>query len=241
VDYLPRVAADVYPPKVREPSTPVVVLIPGGGWVTADRSGLAPLAERLSAAGAFVVNATYRAADAGVVYPRPVQDIRCATAFAADRAKAEGFVHGPLIVVGHSSGAHLAALAALGAVAPDASCPYPARAPDAFAGLAGLYDISAATDVVRPLIGSSPKDAPDLWRAANAMTWVQSRPSLPIFLAHGDADDLVPMSETSTFAAALERSGHPVQVRIVHGAGHPDLYKADVVGPLLQDWIAATG
>jgi acetyl esterase/lipase len=240
VDYLPGVAADVYPAKVRGPSTPIVVLIPGGGWVRADRSGLAPLAERLSAEGAFVVNATYRAADAGVVFPRPVQDILCATAFAADRARTDGFAHGPLIVVGHSSGAHLASLAALGAVAPDPSCPYPARSPDAFAGLAGLYDISTATVAVEPLIGSYPRDAADVWRAANAMTWAPSRPSVPIFLAHGDADELVPMSETSTFAAALERAGHPVRVRIVPAAGHHDLYRAHVVAPLLQDWIVAT-
>jgi acetyl esterase/lipase len=239
VDYLPGVAADVYTPAVRRSSTPVVVLIPGGGWVTADRSGLAPLAERLSAGGAFVVNATYRAARDAVVFPRPVQDILCAAAFAADRARADGLAPGPMIVIGHSSGAHLAALAALGAVTPDGSCPYPARSPDGFAGLAGLYDISTATDAVAPLIGSSPRDAPDVWRAANAMTWVASRPTLAVFLAHGDADELVPMSETSSFAAALEHSGHPVQVQIVPAAGHHDLYKPDVIAALLQDWIDA--
>ena len=42
---------------------PVVVLVPGGGWLTADPNGLRPLAARLAARGVPTVTITYRAAD----------------------------------------------------------------------------------------------------------------------------------------------------------------------------------
>ena len=49
-DYLPGLAADVVlPPRATRP--PVVVLVPGGGWHTADRSGLLPLARALADGG----------------------------------------------------------------------------------------------------------------------------------------------------------------------------------------------
>jgi acetyl esterase/lipase len=234
--YRPGLEADVYIPD-RRGTVPLVVLIPGGGWVTADRAGLAPLAERLSADGMFVINATYRAAEAGVVFPTPVQDVLCATAYAVERAERAGRRPSPVVLVGHSSGAHVAALAALGAVDGAADCQLPAVAPDALAGLAGVYDISAFADVVRPLIGASPAEAPDAWHAANAMTWVTARPSLPVFLAHGYSDGLVPASFTTRFATALEDADHAVHVELFLGAGHHDLYRPDVIAAPLEAWI----
>jgi len=51
-DYLPGLAADVHlPTGVR--AAPVVVLVPGGAWLTADRRGLTPLARSLAAAGTW--------------------------------------------------------------------------------------------------------------------------------------------------------------------------------------------
>jgi len=48
-EYLPGLEADVYLPSVAQAGpVPVVLLVPGGGWQTADRSGLAPLAAELA-------------------------------------------------------------------------------------------------------------------------------------------------------------------------------------------------
>jgi acetyl esterase/lipase len=44
-NYRPGVPADIYLPDQSEPAA-TLVLLPGGAWQTADRSGLAPLAER---------------------------------------------------------------------------------------------------------------------------------------------------------------------------------------------------
>jgi acetyl esterase/lipase len=237
--YLPGLEADLRFPEAPDPRTPVVVLVPGGGWQTADRRGLTPLAERLTAWGAVTANITQRAGEDGVTFPVPVADVLCATAYAARQA-AEAGAGGPVVLVGHSSGAHLAMLAAL---APghfaDPSCPYPLVEPDAVAGLAGIYDLTDAVDVAVALLGAPPEEAPDRWAEAGATTWVAERPSLPVLLAHGDRDPLVPRSLTEDFADRLTATGHPVTLRIVAGADHHALYAPDVIGPVLEPWLAA--
>jgi len=236
--YLPGLEADLRFPEAPGPQTPVVVLVPGGGWQTADRTGLTPLAERLTAGGAVTANITQRAGEDGVTFPVPVADVLCATAYAAQQA-AEAGAGGPVVVVGHSSGAHLAMLAAL---APgrfsDPSCPYPLVEPDAVAGLAGIYDLTEAAEVAVALLGVPPEEAPDLWAEASATTWVGERPTVPVLLARGDADTMVPASFLTTFAEQLRAAGHPVEVRIVPGADHHSIYSAFVMAPVLEAWLA---
>jgi acetyl esterase/lipase len=235
-DYRPGVAADVYLPDKANP-TATVVLVPGGGWQSADRTGLAPLAETLARAGFAVVNTTYRAADSGAVFPVPVQDIKCAIGFAADRVESAGRTPGPLVVVGHSSGAHLAALAALSPEPQEQGCPYKQTPVDGLVGLSGPYDISALVAVAAPLFGDGPLDR---WRRGNPLTWASERPEVPVLLVHGGSDELVPVSFTQNFASALQTGGHEVQVKIVPGAGHGDVYRAKIAAPLILTWIQNT-
>ncbi len=239
--YLPGVAADLYLP-ARSAAAPVVVLVPGGGWQTADRAGLAPLADTLAGDGMVVVNATYRAAADGVRFPTPVQDIVCAADFAVARARAAGIAPGPVILVGHSSGAHLAALAALAGRQLGGRCPDPATSVDGLVGLAGAYDVAALSDLAQPLIGASPEERPDLWHQADPATWVgeRLRPCpLAVLLAHGDSDDQVPVSFTTAFARQLARAGHPVRVVVVPGATHQTVYQPGVIATTIRDWVRA--
>jgi acetyl esterase/lipase len=239
-EYLPGIEADVYVPASAGP-VPIVVMVPGGAWRTADRSGLTPLAERLAGAGMLVVNATHRAADAGARFPSEVQDVVCSVGFAAARAAAGGQQSGPVVLLGHSSGAHLAALAALAGAHFRGACPHPPASVDGLIGLAGLYDPSAVTDMAEPLFGVPASQNPQRWRDGNALTWASAVASLPVLLAHGDRDDLVPMSLTMSFAAALRVGGHQVHVEVVPGAGHHDIYAPEVIGGSLVEWIHGPG
>ncbi|MFZ0157882.1 MAG: hypothetical protein WAL50_02540, partial [Kineosporiaceae bacterium] len=56
-DYLPGLAADLHLP-TGAATAPVVVLVPGGAWVSADPSGLTPLARALAAGGIVAVTMT---------------------------------------------------------------------------------------------------------------------------------------------------------------------------------------
>ncbi len=248
-DYLPGVAADVYLPAASGSpvastaaagAVPVVVLIPGGGWRTADRSGLAPLARALARDGMLVVNATYRAADDGVVFPTPVQDVVCAVAFAADTARRRHLVPRPLVVLGHSSGGQLAALAALAGSRFRGGCPYPQVQVDGLVGLSGAYDIRAFADLASALFGATPAAAPAAWHDGDPATWVAAPTGavpLRVLLGHGDADQDVPLGMTQTFGAQLRQAGHPVRVVVVPGADHASIYQPAVIGPAIRDWV----
>jgi len=216
-------------------------MIPGGAWVTADRSGLAPLAWYLSDRGIAVANATIRGAAADFRFPGPAQDVMCAVDAAVERMRRRGLTPAPVVVMGHSSGAHLSALAVLGAVGERGDCPHPATRIDAALLLSGIYDPALAADVAQPLMGTTPAHDPARWRTASAFTWVANRPEVPVFLAHGARDRLVPVSITTRFATALERAGHEVRVDIVSDAGHHDIYSPDALGRDMVGWITTLG
>jgi len=239
-DYLPGVAADTFLPATPSPDTPVVVLVPGGSWHSADRTGLGPLADSLAAHGMLVVSATYRAADAGVRFPAPVSDIVCALDFAVDQARRHGVIPGRIFLLGHSAGAELGALAALEPQRFRHDCPYPPATPDGFIGLAGTYDIDQWQSLAYPMLGAAELQEPELWREANAMTWVKSRTGpypLSVLLAHGSDDSDVPTGSSRSFAAALTAAGHPVHLRIVPGATHQSIYSPRVISATIVDWI----
>ena len=237
VTYLPHLAADVYRPKGPvEPQRPVVVLVPGGGWLTADPAGLRPLAARLAARGVPAVTITYRAADDGVRLPASVADIRCAAAFAA-QATGQPALR-PVVLAGHSSGAHLAAVAALKHRDPSPPCRYPAAEILGFIGLAGPYDLSSFADAAEPLLGVPLAKDPAAWDAANPLLLGRSPKGLRVLLVHGSADPVVPVRNTTLMATVLRAAEADVTVVTPPGADHDSVYSANVAAPLVLRWLS---
>lgn len=215
----------------------VVVLVPGGGWVSADPSGLAPLAAYLADRGATVVSITYRTSADRVYFPEPVQDVGCGVAFAAAQVPAASDGDVALAVVGHSAGAQLAAVAALDpALASGRDCPFLRRDADLLVGLAGPYDVVAAAGQAQLLFGPESTD-PAQWDAGNPLELAANRPEMPVLLVHGGADDLVPVAFSQAFADALTAGGHDVVLDEVDGVDHTTVYGADVAGPIIAEWL----
>jgi acetyl esterase/lipase len=235
-EYAPGLTEDVYLPGGTG-RVPLVVLVPGGSWTTSDPTGLAGLAAALADAGVAAAPTHVRAAADEVVYPVPVEDVLCAVAAAADRVRSRGFVPDPVAVLGHSSGAHLAALAVLAAGDYSTSCRSPEVTPDALVGLSGPYDISQIPEIATALLGKSPDDDPATWASANPVEQVDQRPDVPVLLLHGSADDTVPLSFTTQFAHALEDAGHPTTVQVVPKADHQSIYRADVAAERIAHWL----
>jgi acetyl esterase/lipase len=236
-DYLPGVEARIHlPPEVDE--APLVVMVPGGAWLTADPAGFDELARHLAASGLIAAPVQVRAAEDGVIYPTPVADVLCAAAYAADTAREHGLIPDPVVVLGHSSGAHLAALAVLAPEEHSSACPRPDVVPEGLIGMAGTYDVGLLADLAEPLFGVSERADPELWEAGNPVARAGLRSEIPVLLLHGDHDDLVPMSFTTGFARALEEGGHPTTVEVVEGADHHDIYQAAVAGATIVDWVA---
>jgi dipeptidyl aminopeptidase/acylaminoacyl peptidase len=71
------------------------------------------------------------------------------------------------------------------------------------------------------------------------MNWAKARtanPAIPVLLAHGSADDVLPRSFTLDFAQALEDGSHPVHVKIVPGADHATIYTPGVIADTVATW-----
>jgi len=229
-EYLPGLPASVDLP-TGDP-TAVTVLVPGGGWSSADPAGLAPLAADLTDNGLAVVTITYGTSGTDAYYPRPVDDVACAVAYAAEQVPDV-----PVVLVGHSAGAQLVALAGLVPDRDDATCPYQPYPADAVVGLAGPYDVTQTGGLAENLFGVPESEDPELWRDGNPLTWTAERPEVPFLLVHGEDDRDVSMQFTDTFAAALTDGGHDVTVEKLPGVTHMSVFTPEVVGDLLVAWI----
>lgn len=240
VGYAPGLTEDLYLPEGAGP-VPLVVMVPGGGWATADPTGLRGLAGALAEDGVAAATAHIRSAADGVVYPVPVDDVLCATAAAVDQVRSHGFTPAPVAVLGHSSGAHLAALAVLAVDDYAPSCTSPTVRPDVLIGLSGPYEISRVPDLAAVLLGAGPDDDPATWQAANPVRRAALRPEVPVLLLHGADDEIVPVDFTSQFGAALEQAGHPTTLRVVPGADHVGIFAPEVSGELIARWLRSLG
>jgi acetyl esterase/lipase len=241
-EYRPGVEADVHlATRPTGDPVPVVVIVPGGSWATADRTGLGPLAAALAADGMVVVNARYRAAGDGVVFPTPVEDIACAVSWAAARAEDEGYSPEPLVLVGHSAGAHLGVLAALSPREFRGDCPAAPVEPDAFVGLAGPYDLTEVEPLVQALLGATREADPTAWARADPLRRGTDRPELDVLLLHGTSDDAVAPGASDRLASALREGGHDVTLTLLPDVDHDEVYAADTAAPLITDWVTVTG
>ena len=107
----------------------------------------------------------YRTSDSREYFPVPVEDVACGFAYAVDLT--QGLDVSQAVLGGHSSGANMAALVALG---PDdfagSECPFESAAPDSFIGISGPYDITEAFPAVAEAFFGPDRTDPATWTRA---------------------------------------------------------------------------
>jgi acetyl esterase/lipase len=244
-EYLPGVEADLYLPargQGRKP-VPVVVMVPGGAWIAADRTGLGQLAEALAAERVAVFNATYRIGDEASQFPVPVEDIRCAVDAAVAAVRDAGFRPAEVVLLGHSSGAHLSSLAAFGDEEFDAdTCPYPDAEIDGWVGLSGFYDLTAVGPLADVMMGGSAADLPELYAATNPEAYLpdgKRRQHLDALIIQGDADEFGITAEYAEgFGQTLRDHRFDTRVVVVEGGDHHATYQAPVVADTILRWLS---
>lgn len=221
---------------------PVVILVHGGGWYRGDRSSTEPLAELLADEGFVTINATYRTSAGG--FPDSVEDVVCAT-IAGRTIAAEAGGTGPVILVGHSAGAHLAALAALaGDEFTPRDCLYegPWEPLDGFVGLAGPYKIQNLFGTLDEWMGVTRQENPELWETAVPESYVDSHVGMPIRLIHGDSDRLANISFSRLFRDELSAvEGRDVELVEIPNGAHSSmlapLIDADITVNAIQELV----
>jgi len=105
-----QLSLDLYMPKKAQ-SAPVMVYIHGGGWQRGDKKAVGQKVTFFSGMGWGFVSINYRLLPAGK-HPVNVQDVARALAWVHDHIGEKGGDPKRLFLMGHSAGAHLAALVA---------------------------------------------------------------------------------------------------------------------------------
>lgn len=176
-----RQKLDIYRPAEPEEGSPVVVFFYGGSWRSGERSNYRFVGQSLSSRGFITVIPDYR------LYP----EVRF-PAFVEDGARALAWVrdnigeseHG-VVLIGHSAGAHLAALLALDKKYLDAFGLSKSQV-KGLVGLAGPYAFDPLSYRKTRPIFSGLIEADDAKPVTHAC-----RNSPPLLLMHGNEDRLV--------------------------------------------------
>jgi acetyl esterase/lipase len=195
----PAQRLDVYtPPGAR--GAPVVVFLHGGTWSTGTKEQYRFVGQALAARGIVTVVAGYRHYP-DVRFPEFVDDAARAVVWAHAQAAQYGGDPDALFVMGHSSGAHMAALVALDPRYLERAGGRPSWI-RGMIGLAGPYDFNARREDIRAIFASA-SDA-DL-STTQPLTFAKGDP--PLLLLHGESDDTVEKRNTVKLAAAVQREG----------------------------------
>jgi acetyl esterase/lipase len=218
----PRQRLDVYvPPAAADSPRPVVVFFYGGAWIKGSKDDYRFVGAALADAGYVTVLPDYRLSP-DVRFPEFVHDGARAVAWVQANSAQFGGDPARIFLMGHSAGAHLAALLAV-----DRSYLTSAGADPAgirgLVGLSGPYALQPGPgDASLNRIFADPY-GPGEWQATQRVT--PGAP--PALLLHGGADGVVSPRHSEAFAAALQAAGVDVQLEI-----YPDRRHADTVAAL---------
>jgi acetyl esterase/lipase len=216
----PEHRLDIYSPELpAATSRPLVVFWYGGRWENGDKDDYRFVGAALAQIGAVAVLPNYRHYPL-VKMPGFMGDAALAVGWAALYAAELGADPSRVYLMGHSAGAHIAALLALN----EHYLEVPGRPALPIAGMIGLsgpYDFLPLEDPdLQDMFGP-----PDLYPDSQPIHFV--RPGAPpMLLLHGLADQTVRPRNSVHFAAALQAQGVAVRLKTYPGLGHADTVAA---------------
>jgi acetyl esterase/lipase len=197
---------------------PVIIFVHGGYWDTGSKDDYLFLADTFIAEGYAVVIPNYRLVPT-VTFPAYIEDIAQAVAWVFDNASEYNFDLSRITLMGHSAGAHMAALVAF-----DerylAAFGYSNTALHSFIGLAGPYNfLPLDPGDVRAQAALGPPEGYPLTQPINFVQGTEP----PAFLATGLADRTVDPQNTLSMAARISEAGGRVQLMAYEGINHIDI------------------
>lgn len=210
---LPRQALDVYVPAPKPVRAPVVVFFYGGRWSGGTREFYRFVGQALVSRGYVAVIADYRIYPE-VKFPAFVEDGAQAVRWAREHAGEYGGDPEKLFVMGHSSGAHIAAMLAL-------DPQYLQAVGGRRDWLAGMIGLSGPYDFL-PLTDDDLKDMfgpPLRYPQSQPINFVDGKNS-PMLLLHGRTDTTVKLKNTVNLAEKIKARGGPVETVIYPVMGH---------------------
>jgi acetyl esterase/lipase len=221
-----RQKLDVYLPAGDGPF-PLVLWVHGGAWELGSKAGSNP-ALGLLGHGFAVASTNYRLSR-HAPFPAQVHDVKAAVRYLRANAKKYKLNPDKFGVCGASAGGHLVALLGTGGDVKEMEGDVGPR--DVSSKVHCVLDFFGPTDLARlspprakenpvtRLLGGAPADKRALAALANPITHV-SKDDPPFLIVHGDADKLVPTSQSELLHEALKKAGVDSTLKVVPGAGH---------------------
>lgn len=198
---------DIYYPKDTSELRPLVINIHGGGWnhgVKESQRGFGSFFKR----DFVVANVEYRL-ESQAKAPAAIEDVRCALIYLLNRKGYFGINPNTVVMMGGSAGGHLALMAGLlqDDRRFDADCSYPDEIK-----IAAIIDKYGVTDLepvrewgsARKWLGEQVDDL-EFVRSVSPINYVN--PVSPaVFISHGNADPIVPYSQSVQLFEKLQNA-----------------------------------
>lgn len=217
---------DVYSPRDVK-GAPVVLFIHGGGWTRGDKSEVGAQPKLFNEAGVVLVSIDYRLSPA-FRHPAHVDDVAAGIAWAKKSISTFGGDGTKLVVMGHSAGSHLAALAVTD---PQPLAKHQLKLSDVRAAIS--LD-GSAFDIVDRIAQGSEKLAENCRRAfgesqesqqnASPLHHVKNGAGIPAFLLIYVKPDSLNHAQSKTFANQIKANGGQARLLHIDGKDHFSLH-----------------
>ncbi len=230
---------DVYQRKDVTTPQPTLIFIHGGGWVLGTKESAVMSFIPWLEMGWNVVNVEYRLSHVALA-PAAVDDCLCALRFVVAHAKDYNVDTARIVTSGESAGGHLALTTGMipASAGFDRQCPgnnFQGRGSELpkVAAIVNWYGIADINDMLSgpnerayavEWFGDMP-NREELARKLSPMTYVR-KGLPPIISIQGDADPIVPYSNSTRLRDALTTAGVPNELVTIPGGGHGN-FKAD--------------
>jgi acetyl esterase/lipase len=224
---------DVLVPGPEGTRRPLVVYIPGGGFVMSAKESALNLRTYVAEAGFVVASIQYRTLPAGANYRDGISDVKSAIRYLRANADRYGIDPRKVAVWGESAGGYLAAMVGVTSGNPSfESGPdlHRSSVVQAVVDKFGASDISRIASDFDPqtqsiYAGANPVMAyvgADVTTTASPLSYIKAGDP-PFLIFHGTADRLVSPSQTLVLHNALKAAGVQSTRYLLEGAGHGDL------------------
>ena len=216
-DWSCSLKGNMYLPSVNDAKNlPVVLLVHGGGWAENDnRYQMTKLAKSIVEQGFVVFSITYSLAPVHC-FPAQVNDLLEALRWLNKKSDKYQLDMQRTAIFGYSAGGHLAELAASRKEElPDNICIRSVVA----GGAPHFMRLDPDYPLIVDLMGHTWQENPDNYRAATPVDCV-TKDFPPVFIYHGERDNLVPWPHVKKWDERLQELGVEHEVYWVKGRGH---------------------
>jgi acetyl esterase/lipase len=216
---------DLYERKTNKPN-PTVLFIHGGGWSDGSKEGIRQDLLPYLQMGFSAVNVEYRLAQIAKA-PAALEDCFCALSWIAKNGDRYNLDPKKIVAIGQSSGGHLALLAST--ISPKVKLTPPCQQDNRFK-VAAIVNWFGISDLKNLIEESNSRDIALFWLGKRSDTGSIAsqlspinhirRDTPPILSIHGDADPIVPYSQSLHLHQTLDRAHVTNRLITVPGGKH---------------------